>query len=52
MSNILRIIMIALLAYIAIINYTYVKVGWCESEVQIMRDQSAALIDHFNIEMD
>ena len=52
MTNIFRIIIIALLAYIAIINYNYVKVGWCESEIQILRDQSSALITFFEIEME
>jgi len=52
LSNIFRIIIIALLSYIAIINYNYVRLGWCESEIQVLRDQSAALISFFEIEME
>ena len=52
MSNLLKIIIIMLLIYISYINFSYVKVGWCSSEIQILRDQSAALIDHFKIEME
>mgnify|MGYP003626858674 FL=1 len=52
MSNLLKIIIIMLLIYISYINYNYVKVGWCESEIQILRDQSSALIDNFKIEME
>tara|TARA_R100001460_G_scaffold91634_1_gene133439 strand:- start:185 stop:346 length:162 start_codon:yes stop_codon:yes gene_type:complete len=52
MNNIFRIIIIALLSYIAIINYNYVRVGWCESEIQVFRDQSSALISFFEIEME
>jgi hypothetical protein len=33
MNNIFRIIIIALLSYIAIINYNYIKVGWCTAEI-------------------
>jgi len=52
MSNLLKIIIIALLSYIAIINYNFVRLGWCESEIDILRQQSSALIDHFKIEME
>ena len=52
MNNIFRIIIIALLTYIAIVNYNYIRIGWCESEIQILRDQSAALINFFEIEME
>ena len=37
MSNLLKIIIIALLSYIAIINYNFVRLGWCQSEIDIMR---------------
>ena len=52
MNNIFRIIIIALLSYIAMINYNYVRLGWCESEIQVLRDQSSALISFFEIEME
>jgi len=55
MSNLLKIIIIMLLIYISYINISYfatISVDWCSSEIQILRDQSAALIDHFKIEME
>ena len=52
MSNLLKIIIIMLLICICYINISYISVDWCTSEIQILRDQSAALIDHFKIEME
>lgn len=52
MNNIFRIIIIMLLICILYINISYIRVGWCESEIQILRDQSAALISFFEIEME
>ena len=52
MSNLLKIIIIMLLIYISYINISYIRVGWCESEIDILRQQSSALIDHFKIEME
>mgnify|MGYP003153014373 CR=1 len=37
MSNIYRVIIIILLVYIAWVNHVYVQVGWCESEIDILR---------------
>jgi|5_EtaG_2_1085323.scaffolds.fasta_scaffold131287_2 hypothetical protein len=39
MSNIYRVIIIILLVYIAWVNHVYVQVGWCESEIEILRFQ-------------
>jgi len=42
-KHIMRIVIAILLLYIAYTNYNYVKVGWCESEIQILRDQVSHL---------
>ena len=39
MSNIYKVIIIILLVYIAWVNHVYVQVGWCESEIEILRFQ-------------
>jgi len=52
MSNLLKIIIIILLILILYININFLRIGWCESEIDILRQQSSALIDHFKIEME
>ena len=39
MSNIYRLIIIILLVYIIWVDHMYVQVGWCESEIEILRFQ-------------
>jgi len=39
MSDLYRIIMIILLICIVWINYRYIQIGWCESEIDIIRLQ-------------
>ncbi len=39
MSDLYKIIMIILLICILWINYRYIQIGWCESEIEILRFQ-------------
>ena len=39
MSNIYRSIIIILLVYIIWVDHKYVQIGWCESEIDIIRLQ-------------
>ena len=41
MSNVYRLIIIILLVYIIWVDHMYVQVGWCESEIDIMRSTIA-----------
>jgi len=43
MSNIYRLIIIILLVYIIWVDHMYVQVGWCESEIDIMRSTIAEI---------
>ena len=43
MSSIYRLIIIILLVYIIWVNHMYVQVGWCESEIDIMRNTIAEI---------
>ena len=43
MSNVYRLIIIILLVYIIWIDHMYVQVGWCESEIDIMRSTIAEI---------
>ena len=43
MSNIYRSIIIILLVYIIWVDHKYVQVGWCESEIDIMRNTIAEI---------
>ena len=43
MSNVYRLIIIILLVYIIWVNHMYVQVGWCESEIDIMRSTIAEI---------
>ena len=38
-SNVYRLIIIIQLVYIIWVNHMYVQVGWCESEIDIIRLQ-------------
>ena len=42
-SNIYRLIIIILLVYIIWVDHMYVQVGWCESEIDIMRSTIAEI---------
>jgi len=39
MSDLYKIIMIIQLICILWINYRYIQIGWCESEIEILRFQ-------------
>jgi len=41
LSNLYRLTIIILLAYIIWVNHMYVQVGWCESEIDILRNTIA-----------
>ena len=41
MSNIYRLIIIILLVYIIWVDHMYVQVGWCESEIDVLRNTVA-----------
>ena len=43
MSNIYRSIIIILLVYIIWVDHKYVQVGWCESEIDILRTTIAEI---------
>jgi len=43
MSNIYRLIIIILLVYIIWVDHRYVQVGWCESEIDILRSTIAEI---------
>ena len=43
MSNIYRIIIIILLVYIIWVDLMYVQVGWCESEIDVLRNTVAEI---------
>ena len=43
MSNVYRLIIIILLVYIIWVDHMYVQVGWCESEIDIMRSTIAEI---------
>ena len=42
-SNVYRLIIIILLVYIVWVDYMYIQVGWCESEIDIMRSTIAEI---------
>jgi hypothetical protein len=42
-SNIYRVIIIILLVYIIWVDHTYVQVGWCESEIDVLRNTVAEI---------
>ena len=43
MTNVYRLIIIILLVYIIWVDHMYVQVGWCESEIDIMRSTIAEI---------
>ena len=43
MSSIYRLIIIILLVYIIWVDHMYVQVGWCESEIDILRNTIAEI---------
>ena len=42
-SNVYRLIIIILLVYIIWVDHTYVQVGWCESEIDVLRTTEAEI---------
>ena len=43
LSNLYRLTIIILLAYIIWVNHMYVQVGWCESEIDVLRNTIAEI---------
>jgi len=43
MSNVYRLIIIILLVYIIWVDQKYVQVGWCESEIDVLRNTIAEI---------
>ena len=43
MSSVYKLIIIILLVYIIWVDHRYVQVGWCESEIDVLRNTVAEI---------
>ena len=51
-KNLMNFVIMCSLLYIVFVQIKYINADWCSAEVDILKEQSYSIINHFGITLD